>query len=115
MQRWEYPPDLVEAWRCYPVRIVSPSVSACCGKLALLVCSMSGGYVTANCSQCGKPGTLSEANFKALRLWVVCPRCGKPMEPGYVPPKQQNYGFRCEDCQLCMWLSDLLPRWQDDG
>jgi len=75
---------------------------------------MQGGFVTANCSRCGKRGTLSSDEFKGLGLWVSCPECRGEMTPDIeAPPSGGNYVFTCEKCDLFIRLSEILPHWED--
>jgi DNA-directed RNA polymerase subunit M/transcription elongation factor TFIIS len=71
---------------------------------------MDGGFVTANCSECGSSKTnqpLKEAEFKRLGVWVGCPRCSKCMEPVLIAT---NYVFACKNCGVYIKLASLLPR-----
>lgn len=103
-------PELRKFWKTYPLRIPGPHLSSCCQKPTALVQSMKGGFVTQNCSGCGKSNTLSEAEFRSLHLWVACPQCRKSMTAALV---YKNYGFECKACDVGIQLSDLLPRWED--
>jgi endogenous inhibitor of DNA gyrase (YacG/DUF329 family) len=71
---------------------------------------MPGGFVTANCSKCGKKDILAFDEVKGLRIWVSCPECREPMVPGIV---EKNYSYECPTCDVYVWLADLLPNWQD--
>lgn len=75
---------------------------------------MEGGFVTADCADCGQKAktTLSYKEFLDLKLWVSCPKCLKQMKSCWVTKKEQNYGYECEQCQIDIWLSDLLPDWR---
>ena len=48
-------------WKSYPVRI--QGTRACCNQPTLLVQSMSGGFVTQNCTKCETINTLRENEF----------------------------------------------------
>jgi hypothetical protein len=117
MRRHPYDPQQRINWKTYPVRLVAQSLSSCHNQPRLLVQSMEGGFVSANCSACGKPEPLSHIEFLSLDnwLWVACPSCRKRMIHGYVPSgsSAKNYGFFCEGCAVYVWLSDLLPRWEE--
>ena len=99
-------------WKSYPVRVLGPHRSGCCGKPTLLVQSMDGGFVTANCSKpgCNNMTTVSQGDFEALVLWVGCPECRDPMTPQMV---DQNYAYTCDRCRIYVRLADLLPYWTD--
>lgn len=109
----EYPvdPKVREIWKLYPLRLSDGTRSTCCGFPIVLVQSMEGGFVTRNCPRCSKPHYLTEEAFRSLDLWVACPQCRQPMEPGRVP--HSNYGYTCNACDLGVRLADLLPRYED--
>lgn len=117
MERIEYSHEVRSAWQSYPVRILGPKLSRCHQTNTILVRSTPGGFVTANCSKCGKRDTLDEAGFRGLDLWVSCPTCGKRMTADLlpnlpkIPEKERNYGFACASCSRYLWLADLLPDW----
>lgn len=104
-----------KGWKSYPVRIVGPRCSKCCDTATLLVESKEDGFVTANCSKCGKKGYLTKDEFHQLNLWVSCPKCKKRMEADMVENSfsSETYGYKCEHCKATMYLSALLPRWED--
>lgn len=111
MRHYEYDKDTCDGWKSYPVRVALHNrVSGCCSQPLVLVQSMGGGFVTANCYECGRKDTLSESEFKGLRLMVSCPECKRVMAHGYI---DKNYSYHCEGCQLYIRLADLLPYWQD--
>jgi hypothetical protein len=60
--------------------------------------------------KCGNKDTISEYEFRNLRLIVSCPECKQVMTPTLI---EKNYSYLCEDCQLYIWLSDLLPHWEE--
>lgn len=92
------------------LRVMGPHKSSCCRKPMLLVQSSSGGFVTSNCSQCGKSRTLGYQEFFDLDLWVSCPKCRKRMEAAIV---DSNYGFVCSECNWRCYLASLLPMWNE--
>src|SRR5579883_963001 len=112
----KFPIDLIEGWKGYPVRLLGPRMSECHGEPTLLVQSMPGGFVTANCSACGKKYTLKEHEFRRLQLWISCPRCKRQMSPDRLSrinsQASGNYGYVCSKCQIYVLLTDLLPRWE---
>lgn len=90
---------LFEEWRRYPVRAV---FGACdrCGEPTILVQSMDGGYITRNCSNCGRIHTPTERMFFGkLELWVVCPECRRKMEKARI---YSNYGYDCSHCDIAL-------------
>ena len=109
----EYPIDerVREAWKLFPLRLSDGTKSDCCGLPVVLVQSMEGGFVTRNCPRCNQYESLSEATFLSLDLWVSCPECRRPMEPGRLA--YANYGYTCKACSLGIRLSALLPRYED--
>lgn len=110
MNRYEYDPETSDGWKSYSVRIVVSGKSRCYGQQRILVRSMEGGYVTADCSRCGKKNLLSLTEFQDIGLWVGCPQCQKAMDAELV---YKNYGFACGKCQIYIWLSDLLQHYSD--
>jgi hypothetical protein len=62
-----FSPEELNGWKSYPIRIPGPRLSKCHGKPTLLVQSTQGGFVTANCSECGDRDTLSEDEFLSLQ------------------------------------------------
>ncbi len=92
------------------LRIIGPHESYCCQKPTLLVQSMKGGFVSANCSQCGRDRSLKWDEFLALDLWVSCPKCRIRAEAGKV---DGNYGFRCPECNWRCYLASLLPMYDE--
>lgn len=52
MREYKYDNQQIDNWKTYPVRIVGNHLSDCHQSPKLLVQSMEGGYVTANCSIC---------------------------------------------------------------
>ena len=114
-----FAPELLEGWKSYPVRVRGPRPSECHGSPTLLVQSMAGGFVSANCSECGKKHLLGRADFFSLFLWVSCPRCRRQMESEMLPRIKRasrlaaNYGYKCARCRIYILLADLLPHWED--
>ena len=106
----KYENDQLENWKTYPVRICGPHLSECHQVPTLLVQSMGGGFVTANCSVCGAKDDVTDAGFDSLELWVSCPKCRKKMSASKF---HNNYGYSCDDCELFVRLADLLPHWSD--
>jgi hypothetical protein len=107
-----------EGWKSYPVRLLGGGVASCHGVPRILVQSLEGGFVSANCPVCAGHTTLPLGEFieATESVWVGCPVCKKMMKAGYVPDgtgANRNYGFACAGCSVFVWLSDLLPRYQD--
>ena len=111
MREYECSQEEIAGWRSNPVRLRGPRASKCDhDRPTLLVQAMDGGFVTANCPECGSSKTLKEVEFKLLDLWVACPRCSKCMEPRVIA---KNYVFACKNCAVYIKLSSLLPRAED--
>jgi hypothetical protein len=121
-----YSPDDSREWKSYPAHVVGPSLSRCHQQPTVLVQSKKSGFVSANCSRCGKPDTLSPRCFERLPLWVSCPSCKRRMEPcvackvrapavGAPCKVDTNYKYACFRCRLFVLLADLLPDWDDLG
>ena len=99
-----------EIWKHFPLRLPGRGRSACHNRPSLLVQSMEGGFVTQNCSACGKQQSLSEREFRELDLWIACPECKRRMEPTLLA---KNYGYGCTSCDIGIELAALLPRWEE--
>lgn len=111
MRRYKYDENICDGWKSYPVRLtLERRLSRCCSQPTVLVQSMEGGFVTANCLRCGKKDFISDSEFKGLSLIVSCPDCKKVMTPTMI---EKNYSYYCENCELYIWLSDLLPHWEE--
>jgi len=112
LSHYSWSPETRQAWKSYPVRVVGPSPSGCCQQRTLLVQSMEGGFVTANCSKpgCNNKAYLSWDQFEALNLWVACPECRAGMLAAMV---EMNYVYTCAGCGIYIRLADLLPYWTD--
>lgn len=114
-----YSAAVMAGWKSYPVRIPGPRMSICHDAPTLLVVSMEGGFVTANCSDCGKGHSVSQNEFLGLGLWVSCPICRHQMEPQKLSQELAgrkyagNYAFVCRPCSQFSLLADLLPHWED--
>jgi hypothetical protein len=114
-----YDPEEVNGWKSHPVRVRGPRLSRCHAAPTLLVQSMEGGFVTANCSECGAKDTLTASEFLSLALWVSCPECKRQMQSNLMSEVKgaarlaSNYGYACDDCRLYVRLADLLPHWED--
>ncbi len=112
-------PEELKSWKSYPIRISGPRLSRCHAKPTLLVQSMKGGFITANCSECGDKDTINHTEFLKLPLWVSCPRCKKQMARALLSRIKGNsrlagnYGFACSSCSIYLLLADLLPYWDD--
>ena len=92
------------------LRIESPTRSCCHQAPRVLVQSMKGGLVTANCSVCNGDTSLRESEFLELNLWVSCPKCRKRMAATML---SRNYGFECPTCKWRCLLASLLPQWDE--
>ena len=112
LRHYAWSDAIQESWKSYPVRVRGARPSKCCGRRTLLVQSMEGGFVTANCSRpgCNEKAMFSETDFEALELWVSCAECRSPMRAAMV---DKNYAYVCDNCSLYVRLADLLPMWTD--
>lgn len=107
-------------WRDYPVRIIGP-MSKCHEAPTLLVRSMTGGFVTANCTECGEPQSINMNEFEAAHMttWISCPVCRRRMEIGKLAEIREgrkragNYGYSCGNCNICFLAGEILPDWRD--
>ncbi len=110
-RHFPWQPEARAAWKTYPVR-VSGELSGCHKVPTLLVQSMRGGFVTANCPHpdCNSYQLVTHAQFEALDLWVACPKCRRKMMTAVI---KDNYAFTCSTCDLYFNLADILPNWPD--
>lgn len=112
-----FDPSTTGGWKSYPVRLCGPRNSLCHARPTILTQVARGGFVTANCSQCGADEILTRNEFLSMQLWVGCPRCRRAMERDMVPlPNQHraaNYGLLCRACRIYFLFADILPDWSD--
>lgn len=119
MRRYVPSTEVLAACKRHPIRVWIPTPSRCCHQPRIIVQSLEGGFITANCANCGKHDTLGNTEFAELgeSLWVSCPECRAKMSAELVPDgsgyAKRNYGFVCAKCQLYLWLSDLVLRWEE--
>lgn len=92
------------------LRIESLCTSKCHGASRILAQTTSGGFIKGYCTVCGESETVTEAECKALDLWIDCPNCHDRMKSSKVGP---NYGFKCTKCGCEYWLASLLPHESD--
>lgn len=110
--------SMLTGWKSYPVRLCGPTRSKCHDKPTILTQVARGGFVTANCSECGKDDILTHSEFDSMALWVGCPKCKRAMEREmvvHIPGKRRaaNYGLVCRGCRIYFLLADILPDWED--
>jgi hypothetical protein len=111
MRHLRYDKETCDGWKSYPVHLtLGHRVSHCCSQPAVLVQKTEDGLVTANCFKCGNSETISAYEFRSLRFIVSCPECKHVMTPTLI---EENFSYLCENCQLYIWLSDLLPHWEE--
>ena len=110
MWRYVYDENICNGWKSYPLRLIINRVSKCCRKWLVLVQSMGGGYVTANCFKCGTKEPLTFEEFDRLPFIFCCPKCKQEMEPKVV---EKNYCYICQVCDLYIRFADLLPNWNE--
>jgi hypothetical protein len=106
MKEYKVTPDQRNIYRKFPIRITGKNLSSCHNVPTVIVQSMEGGFVTRNCSICGKKETLPQEVFKSLELWVACPNCKKAMSAEMI---EGNYCYLCKSCDTFIKFSDLLP------
>ncbi len=101
----------------YPMIISIHGKSWCCKQARILVQSMDGGFITANCMKCNNKTNVLIDEFQSFDRDVNCPKCGMVMSPAYVPDgskiEERNYGFKCMKCDIYIWASDLIPYYED--
>lgn len=110
MKKFMYDEKICNGWKSYPIRVTLSRPSKCHQNLLILVQSMEGGFVNADCFKCGKKETITEDEFKNLPLICCCPKCKKIMKSEMI---DKNYCYTCQDCDLYIRLADVLPHWAD--
>ena len=114
---YKFAPEVIKGWKSYPVRLRGPNQSKCHNADTLLVQSMEGGFVTANCAECGGKQPLTAREFFSLGHWISCPNCRARMEPQLLSTtpyaRSTNYGYVCEGCRVYFLLANILPYWED--
>ena len=111
MEKFIYDKTTCDGWKSYPIRIIVPDrVCKCHGTRLVLVQSMEGGFVTANCFECNKKELIGENELKKLPIVCCCPKCNKVMTGELV---EKNFCYTCKNCNLYIRLADLLPHWSD--
>jgi len=113
MQLFKYSRQTTENWKANPIRIQGPEASHCCSAPTLLTQSMKGGFVTSNCIECQKSTNLKNEQWQTLNIWVACPNCSLRMVPDVSRHTDKNYSYVCLNCNIYIWLADLLPNWDD--
>jgi DNA-directed RNA polymerase subunit RPC12/RpoP len=79
--------------------------SGCCGKPTIIVRSRQGGFVTQNCSRCGKSNSVSLSELPSLK----CTKCRRAL----VSITRKNYFYQCLKCDLEWELPLLVPHWSE--
>jgi hypothetical protein len=87
-----------------PRKFVAATPSRCCNAEALLVLSRSGGFISKNCTNCGKSGYAREPDFPM----VDC--CGQKWPVVLI---EKNYHYKCGVCQKTVMVADFVPEWSD--
>lgn len=80
--------------------------SRCCNAQRTIVVSRRGGFVTQNCSTCGKPDPVSLLDLPRQ----CCQRCESELEVGTT---YGNYCYRCPDCGRSWEVAQLVPHWSE--
>jgi hypothetical protein len=83
------------------------STSRCCRSPSQIVRSREGGFVTQNCTSCGKPRALPKDEIPEL----VCPACR--IELITFINSDKNYAYKCRECNLSSELASLVPHWSE--
>jgi len=81
--------------------------SACCGAGLMIVRSREDGFVTKNCTACGKPEYLRIRDFPN----VPCPFCSRPFVSQRLDGT--NYHFVCLACEKQVKVADVAPEWSE--
>jgi RNase P subunit RPR2 len=88
-------------------RILFGKRSHCHRTQSILVRSRSGGFVTQNCLECGRPHRLPLNDLPAL----LCDTCHHPLVP--CVKEDKNYWYVCLSCGSEFRLPDLVPDWRE--
>ena len=94
------------------LRIMTGQKCYLCQEPMIVVQSMSGGFITQNCTKCNTSKSVSKAGFYELAesVYVSCPDCRKRMGSSMV---RKNYGFCCDGCGRSYELAALAPHYSD--
>jgi len=81
--------------------------STCCSRAqTTIVLSRPNGFVTQNCSCCGKPRSVRPTDLPER----YCLRCEVRLDVGY---KWNNYVYRCPACGDESEVAKLVPKWNE--
>ena len=116
MTRWTNGGNVLDGQQTLPLRIEIPEIEGCHDRPRILVRSMPGGYVTANCERCRSKRDVAFEAITHIKISASCPGCRANMTVARIPSSTSsigNYGLKCTACDVYVWLSDLVPDWTD--
>ncbi|MBM7846193.1 hypothetical protein [Herpetosiphon giganteus] len=80
--------------------------SHCCASRSLIVVSREGGFITQNCTSCGKPRAIRPEHIPS----ALCTLCSIPM---LVKVFNKNYAYICQRCTNIHMIYQLVPAWEE--
>jgi hypothetical protein len=86
--------------------LLSRSHSGCCRAASIIVRSREGGFVTQNCSACGRPRAVTPSELPQR----FCERCESELE---VVLREKNYTYHCRTCNSFWEVATLVPHWSE--
>jgi predicted RNA-binding Zn-ribbon protein involved in translation (DUF1610 family) len=90
--------------------LFSKDRSRCCGYPARLVKSRDGGFVSQNCTKCGKSNWVNKSQLPDLK----CPRCDLQMKIETEDSRgRKSFSYLCPKCGQRQVLSEMLPIWSE--
>lgn len=84
------------------------SVSRCCFRPSQIVVSRDGGFVSQNCTACGRSRKISLTELPKL----VCKHCRRPMKK--CVKLNKNYAYTCSSCGRSVELRSIIPHWSEE-
>ena len=84
------------------------SVSRCCFRPSQIVVSRDGGFVSQNCTGCGRSRKITLTELPEL----VCKLCRRPMKKHVNLNK--NYAYGCSPCARSVELCSIVPHWSEE-
>jgi len=88
------------------MKLYGEKVSKCCKVPTILVQSREGGFVTQNCSNCGKSRSIRLEELPIL----YCGECKEQLEAF----QNKNYFYRCVNCGFSWELPSIIPHWSKE-
>src|SRR5437867_2133242 len=80
--------------------------SGCCSSQSLIVRSREGGFVTQNCTNCGKPRSIRAHELPE----ETCGSCNRALE--VYRNQNKNFAYRCKSCGVAHEVASIVPSWE---